>query len=228
MLQPRTYPKLIGRALVLEPDPFAVLAQDDEPVAEGLLLTVCVGVVVGAARALGGLLLSASLPPALSVQAIVQHAMQSLEGAGAGLAARLLSGVWQALRFLWGYDTGWARLFPLVWEPFLLLVQWLVVGVMLFVIGRALGGSGSLSQVLGAAALVCAPSVLLIVRVLPFAAPLPLLVVAWGALMLYRAAQLSLELSWQRAAVAATVTLVLALFLWLVALVAVGGLFLVW
>jgi hypothetical protein len=48
-----------------------------------------------------------------------------------------------------GYDTGWLRLFNLVWEPFLLLAQWLVVGLVTYVVGRALGGVGTPHQNLG-------------------------------------------------------------------------------
>ncbi len=46
MLQPKTYPELVGKALVLEAEPFLTLAEDDNPWVEGLFLVTCVGVLV--------------------------------------------------------------------------------------------------------------------------------------------------------------------------------------
>lgn len=38
MLQPKTYPELVGKALALEAEPFLTLAEDDNPWVEGLFL----------------------------------------------------------------------------------------------------------------------------------------------------------------------------------------------
>lgn len=213
---------------MLEPDPFVVMAQDDEPVAEGLFLVTVVGVLVGAARVLGGLLLTASLPSAAALHSIMLHAAQSLASSGQNFSSQLLLEFWQVVRLLWGYGSGWAGLLGLLWEPILLLGHWLVVGAMLYVIGRALGGTGTLRGVLGASALVSAPSLLLVVGIFPFAIPGSLLVFVWGLLLLYRAAQMAHDLTWQRAAVTATVSAFFGLFISLLALLGLGGVLLLW
>ena len=74
MLQPRKYPTLLGQTLVLEPAPFIAMAEDDEPVAEGLFLTAIVGLLIGMAQFIGGLLFSWAMPPATAVQTVVATA----------------------------------------------------------------------------------------------------------------------------------------------------------
>ena len=205
MLQPRTYPTLLGQTLVLEPAPFIAMAEDDEPVAEGLFLTAIVGLLVGAAQFLGGLLFSWVMPPAAAVQTILFQVERELDRFGWGALGDRAPRLWGWGSLVYGYDTGWLRVFNLVWEPFTLLVQWLVVGVVVFAVARALGGSGTLKQTLGATALVAAPSLLLLVNVLPFATVGALLLQVWGLLIVYRAVEVAHELDWRRAAFTAVV-----------------------
>ena len=83
MIQPRTYPELLAKALMLEPEPFAVMTHDDQPIIEGLVLTALVGVGVGVARTIGGLLFSWAMPPAAALEA----AQLAMEIAGPAAAA---------------------------------------------------------------------------------------------------------------------------------------------
>src|SRR5215211_5955884 len=78
MLQPKSYPELVGKALVLEAEPFLTLAEDDNPWVEGLFLVTCVGVLLGAAHLIGGLLWTASLPPADAVREALLPSVQQL------------------------------------------------------------------------------------------------------------------------------------------------------
>lgn len=220
MIQPRSYPELLAKALVLEPEPFAVMTHDDQPIIEGLVLTALIGVLVGVARVVGGLLFSWAVPPAAALEAVARQAA-GLLALGDSLISRAVVGGWQIVRFMAGYDTGWVRLFSLVWEPFLLLAQWLIAGLLIYAIGRMVGGKGTLRQLLGASALVVAPSALLLITVIPFVAINPLLLAVWGALILYRAAQTAHLLPWKTAAVATIITV--ALMLVIGALVAVGA-----
>lgn len=208
MLQPRTYPTLLGQTLVLEPAPFIALAEDDEPVAEGLFLTVVVGLLVGAAQFVGGLLFSWVMPPAAAVLTLFVQVAGELERFGWGALGSRAQRFWDWGTLLYGYDTGWLRIFNLIWEPFTLLVQWFVLGIIVFAVARAMGGTGTLKRTLGATALVAAPSLLLLVNVLPFATVGVLLLQVWGLLIVYRAVAIAHELDWRRAAFAAVVSVV--------------------
>lgn len=73
MIQPRTYPKYIGQALVLEPNPFVALVDDDNPWVEGLFLAVLIGALVGLAKFAGSWLLTATLPAPATVLEVLIH-----------------------------------------------------------------------------------------------------------------------------------------------------------
>jgi hypothetical protein len=93
MLEPRTYPRMLTKALVLEPAPFIEMAEDDEPIAEGLFLTVLLGALVGVAQLIGGLLYSASLPPADAAQSVMLQVARTLSG-GANPAIDAIAQQW--------------------------------------------------------------------------------------------------------------------------------------
>jgi len=82
MLQPKTYPRLIGRALMLEADPFVAMAEDDNPWVEGLFFTVCLGIVVGIAQVIGGLLTTVSMPPLEQVFGLLPTEIQQAQSLG--------------------------------------------------------------------------------------------------------------------------------------------------
>lgn len=204
MLQPRTYPELIGKTLVLEAEPFVVMKEDDNPWVEGLFLTVSLGFVIGMAHLLGGLLMTATLPHAAAVQeAILQGWQQFSQNFGASVdplaTEASLRWFWSLLTTISGYGGGWFRLFTLVTTPFLLVIQWLISGLLIFISARALGGRGTLNQTLGATALMVAPHALSLLTIIPFVSVSNLLLLTWSLLIVYRAAEVTHELPWQRA-----------------------------
>jgi hypothetical protein len=223
MLQPRTYPELIGKALVLEAEPFVTLVDDDEPWAEGLFLTLSVGVVVGIARLIAGLLLSASLPPATGViEAIVNgwqrfNTLMTLTSTPQAVETSLRQWWWW-VTLVNGYDSGWLRLLTLISTPLSFIASWLVSASVVYVAARALGGTGTFNQTLGATALIAAPHVLSILHIFPFVAVSALLLSVWSVLILYRAAQVAHDLPWQRAWLVALTPLGVLLLLGLAAL----------
>jgi hypothetical protein len=226
MIQPRSYPELMAKALVLEPEPFAVMTHDDQPIIEGLVLTALVGALVGIARVVRGLLFSWAMPPAVALESVARQAVAILPPQVEPAALALVDG-WQRIGFYAGYDTGWARLISLIWVPFAFMALWLLAGLLLFAIGRMLGGTGSLRQVLGASALMVAPATLLWFTAIPFVAVSPLLPLVWGMLMLYRAAQMAHELTWQAAAWATVIAATLLLVIGMMAAASIG-LLVVW
>jgi hypothetical protein len=208
MLQPQKYPRMIGQALVFEPDPFVVMTDDDNPWVEGLFFTAVIGFIVAIAQIIGGFLLTATLPaPAALLEAILQVVRQMRP---ADFTAPELLAVESSIRQWWPlitgfyhYGTGWTRLFLLVVTPLLLIVQWVLYGVISHVIARALGGTGSLSQTLGVTALSMAPRVLLLATAIPFASVGWLLLQVWGILIAYRGLEVAHDLGVRKAATAA-------------------------
>ena len=217
MLQPENYPRMLGQALVFEPDPFVEMADDNNPWVEGLFFTAVIGFIVAIAQIIGGILLTAVLPnPTALLEAFVQMLRQMQT---AGLPAPEMQALevsvrqwWPLLTAFYSYGTGWARLLLWISVPILLIGQWLLYGVISHVTARALGGSGSLSQTLGVTALAAAPRVLMLVTVFPFATVSALLLQVWGVLIAYRGLEIAHDLSVRRAAIAALVpVLILAL-----------------
>ena len=218
MLQPRTYPELVGKALVLEAEPFLTLAEDDNPWVEGLFLVTCVGVLLGGAHLIGGLLWTASLPPSAAVREALLPSVQQL-ATQLGLATDPAQ-IEAAFRELWGwgagylgYQGGFARLFFALLEPIFLVLSWFVVAVATHGAARALGGSGTLVQTLGTSALAAAPFVLGVLTIIPFVSVSALLLAVWSLLIVYRAIEITHDLSWQRSALATMAAPFLLIFL---------------
>jgi hypothetical protein len=208
MLRPRTYPELLGKALVLEAQPFEIMVDDDEPWVEGLVMIMTLGVLVGMARLVGGLLLTASLPPAPAVFQALVSGWQQFNArwplvADANAAEAMLRQGWTLFTMLVGYGGGWSRLLTLVATPLGFLLQWAVVSLVVYAMARALGGNGTFNQTLGATALIVAPNALLLLTAIPFVTVSTLLLNTWGALILYRAVEVAHDLSWQRASLVA-------------------------
>lgn len=217
MLQPRKYPEMIGQALVLEPEPFMVMADDDNPWVEGLFLTVTVAILVGLAELVGGFLLAASLPdPNAVLETLLQMWRQvqpaGLSGAEVTQAENSLRQWWWLMTGLTGYQGGWLRLLVLVVTPLSWIVQWLVYGLVGHGLARMLGGTGNLNQTLGATALAVAPQVLLLLTFIPFVTVGSALLTVWGLLIIYRGLEVAHELPWEKAVVAALVPLLVLFF----------------
>lgn len=217
MLQPRTYPELVGKALMLEAEPFLTLEEDDNPWVEGLFLVTCVGVLLGFAHLIGGLLWTASLPPADAVrEAMLPSVQQFAARVGMGDATQ----VGNAFRQFWGWSAGFfgyqgglARFFFAFLEPVWMVLQWFLMALITHSVARLLGGNGTLVKTLGTTALGTAPYVLGLLTMIPFVSVSGLLLGVWSLLIVYRAVEITHDLSWQRAAIATLATPVVLLLL---------------
>lgn len=212
MLQPKTYPRIVGQALTLEPAPFVEMTDDDNPWIEGLFLVFVIGLAVAFARLIGGLLLTASLPlPDSVLEAIVTAIKQSLLGVAVDQtqAEVLLRQLWPWITTSLQYGNGWLRMLTLIATPLLYICQWLGYGILCHLVARLLGGSGSTGQTLGVIALSLAPRLLLVAMVIPFVSVSGLLVHGWGILIAYRGLEVAHDLPPARAAGAALAPLAL-------------------
>jgi hypothetical protein len=208
MLQPHNYPKMIGQALVFEPDPFVVMADDDNPWIEGLFFTAVIGFAVAIAQIIGGFLLSAILPaPAALLEAFLQVVRQVQPAGFTGPELLAMESSirqwWPTLTGFYSYGNGWARLFLLVVTPLSLVIQWVLYGVVSHLVAKSMGGTGSLGQTLGVTALSIAPRIFLLVTAIPFASVGWLLLQVWGILIAYRGLEVAHDLGVRKAAVAA-------------------------
>lgn len=214
MLEPQLYPELVAKALVLDEEPFVIMADDDNPWIEGLALTTLVGLVAGAAQTLGGWLTIASLPDPVAVQNTLESALRQIAAAtnlSPEIANAFAGPLWTAFASITGYTGGWSSLIPLVAIPFSLLLWWFFFGLVAFGAARAAGGHGSLNSTLGATALMAAPQVLMVLTAIPFVAVSSALLSVWGMLIGYRAVQSAHGLTWGRAALVTLVPYIAAL-----------------
>ena len=131
------------------------------------------------------------------LEAILRGMRQAglLDGGGVlSISETIVRQDWHFLATMLGVAGGWLRLYILVAAPFLLVVQWLLVGGVGYVAARQMGGRGSFSQTLGATALIAAPSALYVISIAPFASVSGLLLFAWGLLITYRALEVAQDL----------------------------------
>ncbi len=121
------------------------MVEDDNPWVEGLFLTVSLGFLIGVAHWIGGLLLTAALPPAdAMLEAILQgwqRFSQNISRTDSSTVEASIRQTWTMITAFSGYGGGWVRLFTMVATPFSLLIQWLITGLIIFAVGRALGGT---------------------------------------------------------------------------------------
>ena len=213
MLQPQNYPRFIGQALFLEPDPFVEMVDDDNPWIEGLFLCACIGGLVAVAKLVGGLLLTASLPPSDALLSMLLWILRQSAANGETLYEIELGlrSAWPFILAFSDYDSGWFRFLALAITPLGLIVQWLLFSLIAHLIARAFGGQGSLGQTLGAMALSNAPRLLFLLAALPFVSVASVLIHVWGVLIAYRGLEVAHELSPGPAALAAIGTWLLLL-----------------
>jgi len=196
MLQPQNYPRFIGQALFLEPEPFVAIVDDDNPWIEGLFLCACISILVAVTGVAGGLLLTASLPSSDALLNVVLWLLRQSAANGETIYEIELSlrSVWPFLRISSGYDTGWFRFLTLAITPLSIVGQWLLFGLIAHLLARAFGGRGSLGQTLGAMSLSTAPRLLYLLTAVSFVSVAALLVHVWGILIAFRGMEVAHEL----------------------------------
>lgn len=220
MLQPQHYPEMLGKALVFEAEPFITMVDDDNPWAEGLFMVVSMGVLVGLAQVAGVLLTAAIMPSSEELLAALLQLWQQIaafagpaSAGGTGAEAWLREWFPVGTRFF-GLGWSWWQLGWIVLWPVVFLLQWLLYGVLTYGVARALGGQGTLTQTLGAVALMVAPQMFVLLEVIPFVSVGSLLLWVWSVLIVYRAIEVAHDLPWGKSAGAALATpALLVLFL---------------
>ncbi len=223
MLQPRSYPEYVAKALVLDDEPFQAMVDDDNPWMEGLVLVTAVSLLAGITLAVGGFLTAATLPdPAIALNTLLQGWRQfaSVTSLPAAQVEAIIADIWAVAATLSGYAGSWSHFLPMITVPILTLLWWLFFSIVAFGVARAMGGRGSLSATMGASALMVAPLIFHVAAIVPFAGVSGLMVSIWGLLIGYRAIHVSHELSWQSAAWATVIVHLAALLVLLLIVLA--------
>jgi len=168
----------------------------------------CWGLLIALVGLVGGTLEWASSPNLNDVQETVRQNLEQMpwydqmyrEGGDEAVAMfrQIYDMNWRIVKALAPSPAG--SLLGLVTKPLGLILNWLIFGVIAYLLARLLGGTGNLSQTLGATALAAAPQLLNVLAALPFVAAAG--VGAWVMLCRYMALRTVHELSWQRAVVA--------------------------
>lgn len=165
--------RLLWRGLFLEADAYDEAAASDNPIVEGLYLIVMVGVVVGLAALVGGVLDWATVPNMAQMKDTILEGMRTMPWFD------MMRNNPQAMQaFEQQYNFGWRFADYLAPRPTTalssfftaligLIISWLWFGLIAQLFARLLGGKGSARQTLGATALAAAPSLLNVFGFLP-------------------------------------------------------------
>ena len=215
MLQPRSYPEFVAKALVLDDEPFQAMVDDDNPWMEGIVLVTAVSVLAGIGLAIGGFLTAATLPdPAVALNALLQGWRQfaAVTSLPPAQVEAVIADIWTVAATVSGYAGSWSHFLPIISVPIMALLWWLFFSIVAFGVARSMGGRGSLNATLGASALIVAPMIFHVAAIVPFASASSLMVGLWGLLIGYRAIHISHEISWRNAAWATIIVYLAALF----------------
>jgi hypothetical protein len=197
--------RLGWNALLFKEEAYEEMKATDNPVVKGLILIVIVGIVIALCNLVGTSLEWASTPDLGELKDTIYFYMRQMPWWGE--LAREDPSFLQV--FEQNYNMGWSiaqALIPspgsaavgLIGTPLGLVIRWLVYGLLAYVFARWLGGTGDLTETLGALALAVAPQVLNVLQLVPFV-EVGNLIVVWGILCAYMGLKTAHKLSWGRA-----------------------------
>jgi hypothetical protein len=211
-------------ALLLKEDAYERMSKAANPVVQGLVLILVVGVAVALLGLVGDVLEWASVPDLTQIRDIVLEYVVQMPGWEE--AARDPVFMTEFMRW---YDFGWdmalrfaqpnigQALAGIITTPLGLVLRWLIYGLLAYLFARLLGGTGDFSATLGVLALAVAPQALSALAIFPYVDPGSMIAV-WGLLCAYLGLKVVHGLSWYR-----TVWTTLLPFLLVVAVAVLGG-----
>ena len=226
----RRLPSLLGKALLLEPDPYTELKEAPNPFVEGAFLVVVVGLAVAVAGMVGNVLAWASSPDLAAIKQTVYENLVQMpwylqleENTGTRFVQDFNNWYnqgWQVFPVLFGMPNPLLSLANIILTPLSLILSWLVYGVIAHLVARFLKGRATFTQTLGCTALAVAPQLLNLFTVFPFVM-VGAVVNTWTILCRYRGLKEAHTLPWGRAFIA-TVLPTLIIYL-LIALLGIAA-----
>ncbi len=208
----------LGRALLLEPEPYREMMESPNPFVEGLFLIIVIGLVVAGAGFAGSVLTWASTPDLGTIKQVVYENLvqmpwylQLAEEVGGDFVSefqRFYDQGWSIFPSIIGVSTPLRSLIGLVLTPLILILSWLLYGVVAHLVARLLDGQATLMETLGATTLAVAPQLFLLATFLP-SVSVAGLVGTWTLLCRYRALKEAHDLPWKGAVTATVAPMIL-------------------
>ncbi len=193
---------LLWNALFLQPDAYASMRDEESPTKKGVVILIILGLAVALANFIGVTLSWATSPSLTAIKDTIFEIYQRMPWwqfiEAQPEAMTMFQQVWDQVWQIMGYivPTPVSSLSGFITKPLGLILVWLIYGLVAYLFARMLGGSGTLSQTLGATSLAAAPQLLLLLTVLPY------VVVAgigtWVLICRYMALRVTHNLSWAR------------------------------
>jgi len=200
------YLQLGWDALLLRRDAYERMRDAANPVVQGLVLIVLVGVAITLLGFVGDVLEWATTPDLMAIKdTVLEHLMRMpwWDVAAQDPAFRQVFTQWYDFGWSIGQafaqpNVGWAAA-SIVLTPLGLLFRWVIYGLLAYLFARMLGGVGDLSETLGVLALAVAPQALNVLGLFPYV-EMGSVVAVWGVLCAYVGLKTAHDLPWHRAA----------------------------
>lgn len=220
----------LGRALLLEPEPYREMMESPNPFVEGLFLIIVIGLVVAGAGLAGSVVTWASMPDLGAIKQVMYENLvqmpwylQLAEEVGSEFVSefqRFYDQGWSIFPTIFGVPNPLRSLIGLILTPLILILSWLLYGVVAHLAARLLDGQATLMETLGATTLAVAPQLFLLATFLP-SVSVAGLVGTWTLLCRYRALKEAHDLPW-KGAVTATVAPLILYYLLIFILAVIG------
>jgi hypothetical protein len=203
-------------ALLLKEGAYEKMGAKDNPVVQGLILIVIIGVAIALLGFIGDVLEWATTPNLTELKDTMFYYFNQMPW---WKEAARDPGFAQGFEQMW--DTNWslATMFSpspggaainIVVIPLALIVRWLIYGLVAYLFAHWLGGTANLSETLGVLALAVAPQFLNLLNVFPYV-EVGNLVSVWGILCAYVGLKTVHKLRWNRAMYATLLPFILVI-----------------
>lgn len=203
-------------ALFLKEDAYEEMGASDNPVVQGLILIVIVGVAIALFGFIGDVLEWATTPNLAELKDTMFYYFSQMPW---WKMAAQDPGFLQGFEDMWNTNWSIATMFSpspggaainIIVIPLALIVRWLIYGLLAYLFAHWLGGTANLSKTLGVLALAVAPQVLNLLNIFPYV-QVGNLVSLWGILCAYVGLKTVHKLRWNRAMYATLLPYVLVI-----------------
>lgn len=169
--QPPTFLGRVLGALTLQESTFRAAAEDENPVRNGLIFLLMIGVAVAVATLIGATLYAWTSPSMDAIRDAILGGLRNMPWSqdlppAAEAQVQEMFDLFSSYSFAFGPSIGTAA-GGLIATPVSLILGWLLFGLLAHLFARMLSGTASLGQTYGALSVAYAPLLLGVVQVVP-------------------------------------------------------------